>query len=832
MSFNEELLSIYQLIKNFKPTLENTLPENAYFLNEKYILCKERKYGDSRYPYTNDGLTLWAHSSGNIQINESAFFYFNPTLEGKQSALSFFGGVKNRDNTFNFVSINGNADNILTKNTPKYVVYSNSAAYYIREFEGVLFALKTGLDKNKNILFSLSAINLGEEEKEIYIASYFNPILTHSSVDSEESKWFKKCELKPYGASFLTIEDLSRSIHLYNYALIKRAHTIAKRISSTTSRQAFASGTHNNITLSEGLKNGYFENEKDITLFNDTAVFADIITSSLKNDERFNLNYTIFPCFNEDDVKRMEEKDYTLVANDIAFNNLSVDTKHDTTNNLKIEFGKFNDLDINNVLFNSFIRSVTKQVDYCARSKNSSISLLGVRDVFQMLEASLLWDKDEARKKIIQSLNYIEKSGRSPRQYSSLKGDENPLMDNREFIDQGQWIITTLHTYLAFTNDYAILDEKCGFVTFIGRNSAEFIKEETTVFDHLLRICSYLLSHVDEDNKCLHTLYGDWNDAVDGLGVSKDKNKKFGNGVSAMATMHLYKNLKEMKEIFVATGKEDPFNIDKWLKDIESGINNHLIVTKGEEKKVIHGFGEDKEFFVGSFNDVDNISRDSLTSNAFYVISGLLDNNPSLKKHILSAYKRLDSKYGYLTFSHYFDRENGSKVGRIVNLPKGTAENAATYIHSAIFAIRSLLLMGEVDEAFKQMYKILPLTHNKLTHSPFVMPNSYIYNPEIGVDGESMNDWYTGSSNTLIKALVFDLFGVRPSVGDTINIKPVIKFPVNEASIELDIKGKHFVIKYINEHNNKREILLNNKTVTTSFLVSDCLDNNLIIIKD
>ena len=832
MTFVEKSLQIYKNILDFKPNSSNSLPENVYFLNDDLILCKDRNYGDSRYPYTNDGLTLWAHASGNIQVNESNFFVFGPTLEGKQPAASFFGGVKNNDGTFDFVSITGNSDTILSYDAPKYVVYHKSYALYFREYKGVLFVFKTGVDKEKNILFSSCAINLSKEEKEIYIASYFNPLLIHADVDCEESKWFKNCTLKSYGASFLAIEDLSRSIHHYNYGIFKRSYSEFSKISSTTSRERFASKRHNHITLSEGLRNGRFSDEKIVTQFSDTAILSDIVSNTVKENEKIVLNYMVSRASSEEEAENIEKTPYTTLVNEFAFDNLENDPNNKNVQNLKINFGPFNELKIDNELFNKFIASVINQVDYCSKAKNSSLALLGVRDVFQMIEASLIWDKEFAREKILQALNFVDKTGQAPRQYAYHPENNVLALDNREFIDQGQWIISTIYTYLAFTNDYSILNERCKFTHLLPRAGGSFRDGDGTVFEHVQALGKYLLSHLDKDTKCLHTLYGDWNDAVDGLGTSSDPEHRFGDGVSAMATMHLYKNLYELKAIYSIAQAKDDVNFDKLIKEVEEGINKHLIVSDGKDKRIIHGWGEHKEFLVGSFNDVDNISRDSLTSNAFYVISKMIETKPELKQTILDAYSRLDSKYGYLTFSHYFDRASGGKVGRIINLPKGTAENAATYIHSTLFGIRSLLLMDECDEAYRQLYKILPITHSYLTHSPFVMPNSYVYNPEIGVDGESMNDWYTGSSNTILKAIVFDLFGINPLMGDAIEIKPVSKFPSNAARIELDIKNKHFIIEYNNNGKANRTITLNGKVIGNTFSAKDCGDSNIIKIED
>ena len=157
----------------------------------------------------------------------------------------------------------------------------------------------------------------------------------------------------------------------------------------------------------------------------------------------------------------------------------------------------------------------------------------------------------------------------------------------------------------------------------------------------------------------------------------------------------------------------------------------------------------------------------------------------------------MDSKYGLKTFHPYF--APGVKgVGRIVNLPKGTAENGATYIHATLFGILSLFKMDEGRLAFKQLYKILPLTHDILSTTPFVMPNSYSYNIEAGMDGESMSDWYTGSANTLIKSLVRGMFGINPTL-DGVMISPSHYVDCKNAKCSLMVKNKPVTIMYLSE---------------------------------
>ena len=196
----------------------------------------------------------------------------------------------------------------------------------------------------------------------------------------------------------------------------------------------------------------------------------------------------------------------------------------------------------------------------------------------------------------------------------------------------------------------------------------------------------------------------------------------------------------------------------------------------------MHGWGDGRAYKVGSFCDVDGLDRDGLTANAFWVISGAYLWDKSIKRDILASYDRLDGKFGLRTFAPHF--EKGVKgVGRIINLPEGTAENGATYVHASMFGIWSLFGMGEGERAWTQLKKVLPLTHSLITTTPFVMSNSYSYNEELGLDGESMSDWFTGSANALIKVLTRYVFGIRPDL-DGVCINPAAYMPFADASAE------------------------------------------------
>jgi cellobiose phosphorylase len=88
------------------------------------------------------------------------------------------------------------------------------------------------------------------------------------------------------------------------------------------------------------------------------------------------------------------------------------------------------------------------------------------------------------------------------------------------------------------------------------------------------------------------------------------------------------------------------------------------------------------------------------------------------------------------------------------------------------------------------------------------MPNSYSYNLEAGMDGESMSDWYTGSANTLIKSLVRGLFGVNPNL-DGMHITPCSYIDSKEASCSLVVKGSLVKVEYKPTNNKISNIEIN-----------------------
>ncbi len=69
------------------------LPGNACFMDGDRVLCLDRDGGESRYPYIEDGLVVWLHSTGYIDACESVFTIFNKANFGEGPRVAVLGGL-------------------------------------------------------------------------------------------------------------------------------------------------------------------------------------------------------------------------------------------------------------------------------------------------------------------------------------------------------------------------------------------------------------------------------------------------------------------------------------------------------------------------------------------------------------------------------------------------------------------------------------------------------------------------------------------------------------------------------------------------------------------
>ncbi|MBR6513748.1 MAG: hypothetical protein IKT46_02820 [Clostridia bacterium] len=782
--FTEKVKEIVSKVNDLRKTKDNTLPDNSYFLDDGSVLCYPRKYGDSRYPYQTDGLVLFAHTNGYIDVTEGMFNVFRQAHYNEDTVIAFFGGLK-REDSYMPVSITGAAQ-VYGDSFNRYTVFTPTAVYYITEAEDIIFAVRAYVDSDKHLRFTMGAYNEGDQ-KEIYLTSFFEPMLRYIAAEGFFNRMTK------YGKRFGNGSYIHKSLNMCMDCLSVRTKVTGTptREYHTTSKGDFIGYKGRCLSNAESLKKGCFERCVSNTNTAELPITSDMLYFDLANGESARVDYEMLVTDKELNAELFSISAIDTKGADQALSEMAA-KEPKIYDNLKLSFEGWDEERIGSGVINRFLEYVKRQVSLCALGKNYAGNMLGIRDVFQQLESSLMWDPKASRAQIVKVMNYMLDDGRAPRQISFPTAEKPiPDFDLRPYIDQGPWIIETIYSYLAFTGDYSILDEECTYYHTDSTFGALSLSEiKSSILEHMIDITNYLVSKIDTETFCLRALWGDWNDALDGLGHTKDEGKEFGSGVSVMATAQLYSALNKMIDILEGReGMNDTvLTYTEIAQKLAKGYRDNAITEENGVKRVLHGWGDKKEYYVGSYNDYDNKSRISLTAHAFAAISGLTDKYPELKEDIIANILSLDSKYGLLTFDEAF-AEIDPRVGRISTITPGTYENNAAYAHASTFGIMALFIMGRSKEAWEQLEKTMVITHNNPTMTTFVMPNSYCYSEEYSIDGVSMGDWYTGSGTVLLKELVKYGFGIQPTL-EMLYIKPPKYFPCEKAELEIKIDGK------------------------------------------
>jgi len=805
----KKLLDDIDALKTKNPD-DCTLPGNVYYLNDSDILCLERTGGESRYPYEMDGRNLWIHSTGHINATESNLTIFrnSPRLQD-ESNLDFWGGIKMEDGWFP-ISLTGISKQLFEPcRVLRYVVYSKRCAYFIADTPKVTYAVRTSITSDKEFVFTCYAENKTNEEVETYIASYFNPMLKCSFNDDVWGAYRRYGKLYENGACTIERKPSPGENDPISFAVINKAvySDSEYTVERTVGKAQFLGKPGRCMVNAQSLKDGKYEKYAYSVNTLDFAISSDIIKLKVKPMSDATVCYVMGVVHDEKEALELCEKPVNLeeINKDIL---AQEEAEKKRLQGITISFGKCKDEKLNNVIFNKFLKNVQRQIDLCSFGKSYAGDMLGIRDVFQQLTAASVWNKDDVRNKIVLCMKYIMSNGRAPRQFAvpAVEG-AIPKFDIRQFIDQGLWVIETLHKYISKTGDYGILEEKCSYYEIIDEKKEQYKKSDVvdTVLDHLVKITDYLISNIDDRTNCLKILYGDWNDALNGLGVSMDGSSEFGTGCSVMATLQLYKLLKEMAEILESIGGYDEKckELLSVRDEIAVGLEKFAVQTDGDYRMLIHGWGDKGSYTIGSLRDTDGKKRYSVNPYSFWCISEMIKRDMSYKKDILKAYEMLDSKYGIKTFDQFFP-EDMKGVGRIATLTPGTAENANTYVHATTFAIMALFIIGEDKLGWEQIMKILPLTHREVSKTPFVMPNSYCHNDEYQIDGESFGDWYTGSGAVLYRCIYEYALGIRVEL-DGVLIATPDYMPFDSVTVETIFKGKDIKFVYTNKNEGRRK---------------------------
>jgi len=316
--------------------------------------------------------------------------------------------------------------------------------------------------------------------------------------------------------------------------------------------------------------------------------------------------------------------------------------------------------------------------------------------------------------------------------------------------------------YIKFTGDVKILGESVPFLC--GRTLKEDERdlyftpttgEFATLYEHCLRA---IKRNKIADNNLIFMGGGDWNDAMDNVGIK-------GKGTTVWGSMFLY------------------HVIDRFMPYVKNAAQRKEFMQTALRLKNGVETAWDGEWFLRAFMDDGTIlgSKNSrecqidLLSQSWASLSGIAD-----KKHAKTALKSAADRL--------IDYENGViklldppfehiDAGYIAGYPKGVRENGGQYTHAAVWFVMALLKEGSVNFAYSLFEMLNPANRYKgwgasngavgamagkgakdrYMAEPYALCGDVYAGEFAGVAGWS---WYTGAAGWYYKCFIENFCGI------------------------------------------------------------------------
>ena len=183
-----------------------------------------------------------------------------------------------------------------------------------------------------------------------------------------------------------------------------------------------------------------------------------------------------------------------------------------------------------------------------------------------------------------------------------------------------------------------------------------------------------------------------------------------------------------------------------------------------------------------------------------------------------AVHEQLESPYGVEKLGPPFIsmRED---VGRVTQKHPGSAENGAVYNHAAAFYIYALYTVGETDDAYRLLRKMLPGPDEQDIEQrgqlPVFIPNYYrgAYRQFPRTAGRSSHLFNTGTAPWYYRCLIDGLFGVQGS-REGLRIQPQLPSHWPNVFVKRTFRGATFYIEMRRDpHVTTTEVYLDGKLV-------------------
>ena len=316
-----------------------------------------------------------------------------------------------------------------------------------------------------------------------------------------------------------------------------------------------------------------------------------------------------------------------------------------------------------------------------------ALDKVGYRDVLQDLLGVCDCEPAYVRRMLLRTLRYQSADGRAVRQYCLFPGAGHDL---RMYMDSSSWIPDTLVQYVQESGDLGILEEP---VPWFDMQRAEPDEANTgTVYAHALQAVRSLIDSTGFHGLC-RIGYGDWNDALSGIGGEK--------GVSvwlSCACVHAAQRMAELAER--AAKPDDARQMREAAATMTQRINEHA--WDGEWYiYAINGEGQP----IGSRNSPEG--RLHLNVNTWALFTGVAA-AAGREAQVHKSLEQLATPFGHVLIAPSYTNDSRADVGRIADQKPGMFENGSIYTHGESFYLYALIQAAQADPCYRELMRTLP----------------------------------------------------------------------------------------------------------------------------
>jgi cellobiose phosphorylase len=370
----------------------------------------------------------------------------------------------------------------------------------------------------------------------------------------------------------------------------------------------------------------------------------------------------------------------------------------------------------------------------------------GFRDAMQDAFGLCLLEPDRARDMIVRLCSFQYSDGSASHRAPRI---DIPI-ERSEKSDLPLWISLAALQYVRETGDVSIILEKVPYAD----------GAESPLLDHIARGLERSLKDVGRHGlPLIH--YGDWNDALDGLGGE-------GRGESVFLGQFLAFALSNAASLARLAGHED-------LARTWTGHRDDLI-------EILNRECWDRDRFVRAFHDdgtvigcCGNREGQLYLNPQVWAVLAEASSPERLRICMDTVARELETPYGIRCLAPPYSRPD-PHVGLISRFPPGIKENGAVFSHAMAFCLVAELMLGRADRAWNILEKANPIV--RATRYPDYCVEPYVYSqfvagPETNLRGQGFHHWLTGTCSWMQYAVINWLLGARAEV-DGLILDPCI----------------------------------------------------------